>query len=94
MHPVALVWCYIECCRPLVGQWPDIDPDGAAAMGHISPALKDFAEAADFLRGAFSPDFEAIGEVTTAVPWLQLLTPGPRLSTCTLPSWHQQRASW
>ena len=37
---------------------------GAAAMEHTSPALKDFAEAAEFLRGAFSPDFEAIGEVT------------------------------
>ena len=37
-------------------------------MGHVSPALKDFAEAADFLRGAFSPDFEAIGEVTTSTP--------------------------
>jgi hypothetical protein len=35
-------------------------------MGHMNPALKDFAEAAEYLRGAFSPDFEAIGEVMFA----------------------------
>jgi hypothetical protein len=57
----------MELCQAFLSWRPDIDFGGAAAMGHVSPALKDFAEAAEFLRGAFSPDFEAIGEVTTTV---------------------------
>ncbi len=55
-----------ESCR-VSNRLGDCTGVPAAAMGETRSAVKEFAEAAEVLRAAFSPEFEAIGEVRLAV---------------------------
>lgn len=62
----------------------------AAAMDQTNAAIKDFAEAAEYLRTAFSPDFEAIGEVSGLVSFgtATLCVAAAELPLNVRPLWH------